>query len=65
MVARLQAASAGAPVYLSINSHAGHGIGSALSIRVSQAADVYAFLFDQMHMRLAAGATAAKRPRPG
>jgi prolyl oligopeptidase len=58
MVARLQAATApGAPVLLSINSHAGHGIGSALSIRVNQAADVYSFLFDQLGMRLPATAS--------
>jgi prolyl oligopeptidase len=53
MIARLQAATAsGKPVYLSINSHAGHGIGSSLSIRVNQAADVYSFLFDQLRMKL-------------
>jgi prolyl oligopeptidase len=53
MIARLQAATAsGKPVYLSINSHAGHGIGSSLSIRVNQAADIYAFLFDQLGMSL-------------
>jgi len=53
MIARLQAATAsGRPVYLSINSHAGHGIGSSLSIRVNQAADIYAFLFDQLGMSL-------------
>jgi prolyl oligopeptidase len=53
MIARLQAAAApGRPVYLSINSHAGHGIGSALSIRVNLQADTYAFLFDQLGMRL-------------
>jgi prolyl oligopeptidase len=53
MIARLQAATASArPVYLSINSHAGHGIGSALSIRVNQSADTYSFLFDQLAMRL-------------
>src|SRR6202041_825524 len=53
MIARLQAATAsGKPIYLSINTHAGHGIGSALSIRVNQSADVYAFLFDQLGMRL-------------
>lgn len=51
MIARLQAAtSSGLPVYLSIESHAGHGIGSALSIRVSQSADLYSFLFDQLGM---------------
>jgi prolyl oligopeptidase len=53
MIARLQAAtSSGRPVFLSINAHAGHGIGSALSIRVSQQADAYAFLFDQLGMKL-------------
>ena len=51
MVARLQAATgSGRPVYLSINAHAGHGIGSALSIRMNQQADVYDFLFDQLGM---------------
>jgi prolyl oligopeptidase len=53
MVARLQAATAsGRPVYLSVESHAGHGIGSALSIRVAQQADVLAFLYDQLGMSL-------------
>jgi prolyl oligopeptidase len=53
MIARLQAATAsGKPVYLSINSHAGHGIGSALSIRVNQQAYIFAFLFDQLGMQL-------------
>lgn len=53
MIARLQAATAsGRPVYLSINSHAGHGIGSSLSIRVNQSADIYSFLFDQLGMQL-------------
>ena len=51
MIARLQADTAsGKPVYLSINSHAGHGIGSSLSIRVNQQADLYSFLFDQLKM---------------
>ena len=53
MIARLQAATgSGRPVYLSVNSHAGHGIGSALSIRVDQEADMYSFLFDQLGMKL-------------
>jgi prolyl oligopeptidase len=52
MIARLQAAtSSGRPIYLSINSHAGHGIGSSLSIRVNQTADLYSFLFDQLGMK--------------
>ncbi|MCE4538897.1 prolyl oligopeptidase family serine peptidase [Pelomonas sp. P7] len=51
MIARLQAATgSGRPVLLSINTHAGHGMGSSLSIRVNQAADIYAFLFDQLGM---------------
>lgn len=51
MIARLQAATgSGRPVYLSINAHAGHGIGSALSIKVNQLSDVYSFLFDQLGM---------------
>jgi len=55
MVARLQAASSsGKPIYLSIESHAGHGMGSALSIRVNQSADIYSFLFDQLGMKLSA-----------
>jgi len=54
MIARLQAATTpGYPAYLSINSLAGHGIGSALSIRVNQSADYIAFLFDQLGMTLA------------
>jgi prolyl oligopeptidase len=53
MIARLQAASSsGKPILLSINAHAGHGIGSALLIRVNQQADVYSFLFDQLGMQL-------------
>ncbi|HEU6455000.1 MAG TPA: prolyl oligopeptidase family serine peptidase, partial [Roseateles sp.] len=52
MVARLQAATgSGRPVLLSINAHAGHGIGSSLSIRVNQTADIYSFLFDQLGMQ--------------
>jgi prolyl oligopeptidase len=52
MIARLQAATAsGRPVYLSINRRAGHGIGSALSIRVNQSADYIAFLYDQLGMK--------------
>jgi prolyl oligopeptidase len=71
MIARLQAAnSSGSPIYLSVNDHAGHGIGSALSIRVAQMADSYAFLFDQLGMSLpsqqgATHAPAAAAPPPG
>jgi len=53
MIARLQAAtSSGQPILLSINSHAGHGIGSALSVRVDQQADAMAFLFTELGMGL-------------
>jgi prolyl oligopeptidase len=52
MVARLQAATvSGRPIFLSINAHAGHGIGSSLSIRANQTADIQAFLFDQLGMK--------------
>jgi prolyl oligopeptidase len=51
MIARLQAAtSSGLPVLLSISAHAGHGIGSALSVRVDQQSDVLAFLFEELGM---------------
>jgi prolyl oligopeptidase len=53
MMARLQAAtSSGLPVLLSINAHAGHGIGSALSVRVEQLSDALAFLFRELGMTL-------------
>jgi hypothetical protein len=39
-------------VLLSINEHAGHGMGSSLSIRAGQMADIEAFLFDQLGMKL-------------
>jgi prolyl oligopeptidase len=51
MIAALQAATvSGQPILLSINSHAGHGIGSALSIRVDQQADILTFLFHTLGM---------------
>jgi prolyl oligopeptidase len=53
MVARLQAATvSGRPVLLSVNSHAGHGVDSSLSIRAGQMADAEAFLFDQLGMKM-------------
>ncbi|WP_428377439.1 prolyl oligopeptidase family serine peptidase [Lichenicoccus sp.] len=56
MIARLQAATmSGYPVYLSISDKAGHGIGSALSVRVDQQADYMAFLFDQLGMTFSSG----------
>ncbi|MCB1224978.1 MAG: S9 family peptidase [Verrucomicrobiales bacterium] len=51
MTARLQAASASpAPVLLRLSSASGHGMGTALSERIAQHADVLAFLFDQLGM---------------
>ncbi len=51
MAARLQAAtSSDHPILLATTSEAGHGIGSPLSVRVGQTADVLAFLFDQLKM---------------
>ena len=48
MAARLQAAVPGQAIFLSINGKAGHGMGSSLSTRVGQQADVYSFLFDRL-----------------
>ena len=44
MTARLQACGTRQPVYLRTTDSAGHGIGTALSERIAQTADVYAFL---------------------
>ncbi|HEY1375589.1 MAG TPA: prolyl oligopeptidase family serine peptidase [Gemmataceae bacterium] len=53
LAARLQAAtSSGRPVYLLTRFDAGHGIGASLSQRVEDAADVDAFLFEQLGMSL-------------
>jgi prolyl oligopeptidase len=52
MAARLQSAtSSGRPVLLQLSSDSGHGIGDNLSAEIARAADVYAFLFDQLGMR--------------
>ena len=45
MTARLQASGSKQPVYLRTTDSAGHGIGTAFSERIAQAADVDAFLF--------------------
>ena len=51
MTARLQAASASSsPILLRTEAAAGHGIGTALSTRIEEDADVYAFLVDQLGM---------------
>jgi len=52
MIARLDEANkAGNPILLRTSSSAGHGIGTALSERIKQSADIYAFLFAQLDMR--------------
>jgi prolyl oligopeptidase len=53
MAAALQSATtSGRPILLSIDSHAGHGIGSSLSSQVNKEADDIAFLFDQLGMTM-------------
>jgi prolyl oligopeptidase len=65
MAARLQAATVSdLPVFLSINARAGHGIGSALSIRANQMADTQAFLFDQLGMKVPAEVNKPSPPAP-
>jgi prolyl oligopeptidase len=51
MTARLLAANKSQnPILLRTSSSAGHGIGTALSERIKQLADIYAFLFAQLGM---------------
>jgi len=52
MTARLQAANkSDRPILLRTSSSAGHGIGTALSERINQLADIYSFLFAQLEMK--------------
>jgi prolyl oligopeptidase len=52
MTARLQAASPnGEPVLLRTSSSSGHGAGTALSEKIEQTVDVYAFLFDRLGIK--------------
>jgi prolyl oligopeptidase len=51
MTARLQASGTKRPVLLRTTDIAGHGIGTALSERIAQQADVTAFLFDQLGVK--------------
>src|SRR6266481_3269461 len=52
MTARLiEANKSGNPIFLRTSSSAGHGIGTALSERIKQLADIYAFLFAQLGMK--------------
>jgi prolyl oligopeptidase len=51
MTARLQSATGSSrPVLLRTSSSTGHGVGTALSERIQELADVYAFLFEQLGM---------------
>ena len=52
MTARLQEANKSThPILLRTSSSAGHGIGTALSERIKQLADIYSFLFAQLDMK--------------
>ena len=52
MTARLQAATGSKqPILLRTSYNAGHGIGSSLSQKINQQADVWAFLFDELGLR--------------
>jgi prolyl oligopeptidase len=51
MTARLQAATASEnPILVRLSSSSGHGMGTALTEKIAQQADVFAFLFDQLGM---------------
>src|SRR6202035_5796644 len=53
MTARLQAATnSKRPVFLRTSSTTGHGIDSSLDEQVEEGADVWAFLFDQLGLRI-------------
>jgi prolyl oligopeptidase len=52
LAARLQAATpSGRPVLLQVKFDSGHGIGSGLSTAIEEAADVDAFLFEQLGVK--------------
>jgi prolyl oligopeptidase len=52
MAARLQEANkSDHPILLRTSTSAGHGIGTALSERIKQLADIYSFLFAQLEMK--------------
>jgi prolyl oligopeptidase len=55
MTARLQAATGSDhPILLRLSADSGHGMGTALSERIAQDADVFAFLFHELGMGAAA-----------
>jgi prolyl oligopeptidase len=52
MTARLQAAAGSdEPILLRTSSNSGHGAGTALSEKIEQTVDVYAFLFDRLGIK--------------
>jgi prolyl oligopeptidase len=51
MTARLQASGSKQPIYLRTTDSAGHGIGTALSERIAQSADVDTFLFAMLGVK--------------
>ena len=64
MIARLQASNAsGHPILLRTTANAGHGMGTALSERITQYADGLAFLFDQLGMNSHPSTSDDKTPR--
>jgi prolyl oligopeptidase len=53
MTARLQAATASmAPILLRTSDTAGHGLDTSLSERIDQESEIYAFLFDQLGVKV-------------
>ena len=55
MVARLdEADKSNKPILLRTSTSSGHGIGTALSERIKQLVDIYAFLFAQLGMGMTA-----------
>jgi len=51
MVARLQGSGSKNPILMRVSYDSGHGIGTALSERDQQRADVLMFLFDQLGVK--------------
>jgi prolyl oligopeptidase len=53
MIARLQAATASkAPILLRTSAESGHGLDSSLAQQIEELVDVYAFLFDQLGVKV-------------
>src|SRR5256712_10678005 len=62
--ATLQAAQAGAPVLIRIQTKAGHGFGKPTSILIEEQTDVWAFLVKVLGLRRPAVRRTASRRRP-